>query len=97
MKLEDFENLTNAATPGPWDLIILENSCAYIGKSFNGPGTFADSVFIAACREMVPKMIKRLQLAERIIDSVDGHPFLKNDLVMSMFVREYRETELEQP
>lgn len=107
MKLKDFEKLTNAATPGPWktsDMPMFPNMngvwfvqlCDNLSIASPYPDS-ADVRFITACRDMVPKMIKRLQLAERIIDSVDGHPFLKDDLVMSMFVREYRETEMEQP
>lgn len=104
MTLDDLEKLDKARTPGRWSvkdafpvLEIMHPSKVGISAVGIKVASGNNAEFIAACSEMVPRMIKRLRLAERIINSVDGHPYLKEDVVMAMFVREYREAEPEKP
>ena len=83
MKLEEFEALEKAATPGPWKALPP----GYRGDTVSGymdvcavvqlkPDELDDKYsiqdleendanFIAACREMVPKMIRALQMAKK--------------------------------
>lgn len=99
MKLEEFEALEKAATPGPWKALPP----GYRGDTVSGymdvcavvqlePDELDDKYsiqdleendasFIAACREMVPKLIKIAKLAQqnrilehREFDHSDGCP-----------------------
>ena len=74
MKLEDFEKLHKARTPGSWE---AEIDCVDVGWVAIGPAhpvggdagpteARADAAFIAACSEMVPRMIKALKAANAL-------------------------------
>jgi len=71
MNLEEFEKLANAATPGPWDQVNLDKSCLQIGPGLNGPETWMYCYFIAACRHMVPKLLKVVKEAEKVVKNLD--------------------------
>ncbi len=66
MTLDKFKKLVEAATPGPWRYGSEHNGCRYIGTACDRLLPFVgysfevrerDAGFIAACREMVPKLI----------------------------------------
>ena len=71
MKLDDIEKLSNAVTEGPWTE-EYENSGYIMAHQKGGGhdickmttgGTKADAAFIAASRDMTPKLIKLVRIA----------------------------------
>ena len=74
MKLEEFEKLEQAATPGPWGLDWFKDHRAN-RELWRAEGPIvtsreqavADSEFVAAAREMVPRMIKALKAAKDLM------------------------------
>lgn len=84
MKLEDFEKLANAATPGPWEtngsggyvcfLSIYDEQPRHYVSSPSSKGLHLsnpDAAFIAACRDMVPKLIKALKIASEYLSDYE--------------------------
>jgi hypothetical protein len=84
MRLEEFEVLEKAATPGPWETETLKShnrSCLgekyaalAIGERYvHDQLTGNDARFIAAAREMVPRMIKALKaVKEELLADYDS-------------------------
>ena len=81
MTLEEFEAICEKATPGPWvskrGAIKIGNECDH---TVSGPHAMLrggvschqnDAQFIAACRTMVPRMIKALKDGKELVKHLD--------------------------
>lgn len=100
MKLEDLEALDKARTPARWE---AEIDCVDVGWVAIGPAhpvggdagpteAMADAAFIAACSEMVPKLIQIAKLSRLELEKVP-EKYLSADakVMLSIFA------DLEQP
>ena len=76
MKLDDMEKLSNAVTEGPWTeeyensgyIMAHQKGCGHDICKMTTGGTKADAAFIAASRELMPRMVKALRTLEWIAD-----------------------------
>jgi len=79
MKLDDIEKLIAAATPAPWEYIerdggaincvdVWRSGRVTVERTQSDPVDRANAAFIAASRELVPRMVKALRTLEWIAE-----------------------------
>jgi hypothetical protein len=101
MKLDDIEKLIAAATPAPWEYIerdggaincvdVWRSGRVTVERTQSDPVDRANAAFIAASRELVPRLLKIAQLVKDRLVLVQHRSGLGDEIAQLL-------DELEQP